>query len=166
MTQMITELTVIKRTNERSEQVLIWAKRVKAQKLQKLYLIKEKKTEFDMLKKLGKEESVRSNTKKYTRKKQKNCKLCETMHEPHRCVAYGRNWVMWGCANHYKRVCRSVSRKVTREVDRERHRAFHKLYQDMEEAVAPAKKLWHVKIKGLQLSLCKTRIIAKQRTKK
>ena len=94
ITEIIRELTVINRTNEiTNEYMLSWAKIVEEQRTQEAILDITNETEFNMIKTSDKHESRPSHTKKYINKHQNNCKCCNTMHESHKCLAYGRNWV-------------------------------------------------------------------------
>ena len=83
ITEIIRELTVIKRTNEITiKQVLSWAKTAEAQRAQKVILdVTKQNREFNLIMQSGKHGSDNSNTKIYT-PNDRNSKYCSTTHEP------------------------------------------------------------------------------------
>ena len=98
-------------------------------------------------------------------KPQRTCKYCGTVHEPRRCLAYGRSCTSCGQANDFEQVYKSSTTWVPRDMSRERHRTDHKTYQANEEKEVSARYFDVVRSKTFNLHSIRSVIIVRLKTK-
>ena len=139
ITQIIRELTAIKRTNEiTSEQVLFWSRRVQVQRAQKVYMgaTKDNK-EFNAIK--GMSKGTMPETTRY--------KYCRSTHEPRWHPAYDKNWSKCWRVNHFERVCRCQGRQMSKDGRRERCRAVYDIQHEDKETKVAKQDFYVVRLK-------------------
>ena len=100
-----------------SEGVLVWAKRVEAQRAQAAILNNIMETcHFDQVK-IAQQTKDRQDRLMHKTVKRKPCRYCSRIHAPQQCPAFGK--MCAGCrkTGHYKKVCRSRKEHVVHEID-------------------------------------------------
>ena len=114
--KVIRELTT-KHSNDHttSEDILIWAKRVEAQRMQaaKLSDITDSQR-FDWVK-VTKQQAAQRATHRAS--PHRLCRYCGSVHAPRQCLAYGKTCASCGKLGHFKKVCQSRKDHAVQEVE-------------------------------------------------
>ena len=117
--KVIRELTA-KNSSEQttSEDVLLWARRIEAQRAQAAILSDITKAQkFDKVKvvqKLQNRQEIEGACQTYYKWP---CKYCGGSHAPRQCPAYGKSCASCGKMGHFKKVCRSRKDCTVHEVE-------------------------------------------------
>ena len=116
--KIIKELTT-KSNNEQttSEGVLVWVKRVEAQRTQDAILNDITETcQFNKVK-ITQQPKDRQDRLMHKTVNRKPCRYCSGIHAPQQCPAFGKTCSRCGKTGHYKNVCRSRKECTVNKID-------------------------------------------------
>ena len=135
LAEIIGELTKAKEsTAVTSEQVLIWAKRIEAQRPQSVIINSLSKTkEFDKIKTIKggqKHNLIKLQTCAKMPAKQ-SCSCCGSSHPSRQFLAYGKKLVECGKINHFREVCRSGRNRTVQNLEQEPNQQHEEDHNDM-----------------------------------
>ena len=101
-----------------SEDVLAWAMRVQAQRMQAAVLndLTEIKA-FDKIKKGTESKSTQGREMQVATHQRQPCRYCRQSHAPRQCPAYRKMCAACGKTGHFRKVCRSKRNHVVHEVE-------------------------------------------------
>ena len=116
--EIIRELTSKSSEQTTSEDVLVWAKRVEAQRVQASVLndITETKT-FDKVKKEPEPKNTWGRKANITTHQRWLCRYCRGGHAPRQCPAYGKMCTACSKMGHFRKVSRSKTGHTVHEVE-------------------------------------------------
>ena len=117
--EVIRELTA-KNNNEQtaSKDVLVWARRIEAQRAQAAILSDITKSQkFDKVKMAQKPKNRQDMETTCQPYYKWPCKYCGGSHAPRQCPAYGKTCASCGKMGHFKKVCRSRRDCTVHEVE-------------------------------------------------
>ena len=98
-----------------SEDVLVWAKRVKAQRAQAAVL--NDLTEIKAFDKIKKSKTTWGREAQVATHQRWPCRYCRQSHAPRQCPVYGKMCAAFGKTWHFRKVCRSKRNCAVHEVE-------------------------------------------------
>ena len=117
--EVIRELTAKNSSGQTtSEDVLLWARRIKVQRAQAAILSNITEAQnFDKVKLVQKPKNRQEIETTHQTYHKQPCKYCGGSHAPRQCPAYGNSCAICGKMGHFKKVCRSRRDHAVHEVE-------------------------------------------------